>query len=271
MKHTEEKIRTAVRDEYAAIAKNPAKSVGCNSDCCCGTKDFDVVSMHLGYSKDEIQQVPEGANLGLGCGNPQAIANLKKGENVLDLGSGAGFDCFLAANQVGDTGKVIGVDMTHEMLQKAKSNAVKGKYKNTEFRLGEIENLPVADNTVDVVISNCVINLSPNKKRVFQEAYRVLKQGGRLAISDVVATADLPDDIKNDMKLLVGCVAGAESIKVLTMMLKEIGFVDVKITPKIDSKNFIKDWSPGSKIEDFVVSACIEGYKDIQLSYAKAL
>ena len=261
MKYSEEKIRKAVHEEYANIAKNPSKSVGCNSDCCCGPKDFDVVSMNLGYSKDEVKQVPEGANLGLGCGNPHGVASLKKGEVVLDLGSGAGFDCFLAANQVGEVGKVIGVDMTHEMLQKAKDNAIKGNYKNVEFRLGEIENLPVADESVDVIISNCVINLSPNKKRVFQESYRVLKKGGRLAVSDVVATADLPDNIKNDMKLLSGCVAGAESINIISQLLKEIGFKNVKITPKVESKNFIKTWKPESKIEDYVVSAYIEGKK----------
>jgi arsenite methyltransferase len=261
MTHTEEEIRKAVHEEYANIAKDPSKSVGCNSDCCRGAKDFDVVSMNLGYSKDEVRQVPEGSNLGLGCGNPQAIAGLKTGETVLDLGSGAGFDCFLAANQVGGAGKVIGVDMTHEMLQKAKANAVKGKYTNTEFRLGEIENLPVADNTVDCVISNCVVNLSPNKRRVFQEAYRVLKVGGRLAISDVVATADLPDEIKHDMTLLAGCVAGAESINVLTTMLVEIGFKNVEIVPKEESKAFIKDWKPGSKIADYVTSAYIQGRK----------
>lgn len=261
MKHSEEQIRKAVREEYAAIAKDPTKSVGCSSDCCCNDKDFDVVAMGIGYSRSEVQQTPEGANLGLGCGNPQAIAGLKPGETVLDLGSGAGFDCFLAANQVGKTGCVIGVDMTHEMLQKARANAEKGRYTNVSFRLGEIENLPVADNAVDCVISNCVINLSPNKKRVFQETYRVLRSGGRLAISDVVATADLPNEIKNDLKLLAGCVAGAEHINVIKSMLEGIGFVDVKVIPKTESKNFIREWSPGSKIEDFVVSAYIEGKK----------
>jgi arsenite methyltransferase len=261
MNQNEESIRTAVREEYAKIANDPRESIGCNNTSCCQPKDFDAVSMNLGYSADEVAQVPEGANLGLGCGNPQTIASLKAGETVVDLGSGAGFDCFLAAKQVGQQGKVIGVDMTHEMLQKARLNARKCARANVEFRLGEIENLPVADNSVDVIISNCVINLSPNKRRVFDEAYRILKHGGRLAISDVVATAEMPPEIKSDPKLLSGCVAGAEQLERLEQILDEIGFKDVKIAPKDESKEFIREWKPGSRIEEYVVAATIQGRK----------
>lgn len=261
MNHHEETVRNAVREEYAGIAADPGKSIGCNSTACCEPKDFNVVSIALGYSENDVGQVPEGANLGLGCGNPQAIAGLEPGETVVDLGSGAGFDCFLAANQVGASGKVIGVDMTHEMLYKARANAEKGGYLNTEFRLGEIEHLPIANDSADVIISNCVINLSPNKRRVFEEAYRVLKIGGRLAISDVVATAELPAEIASDMKLLSGCVAGAEHFHVLERMLAEIGFQEVEITPREESKEFIREWKPGSRIEDYVVSASIQGHK----------
>lgn len=200
--------------------------------------------------------------MGLGCGTPLAIATLKAGETVLDLGSGAGFDCFLAASQVGDLGHVIGVDMTTEMLSKARANAEKGGYWNVEFRLGEIENLPVADGTVDVIISNCVINLSPDKRRVFAEAYRVLKSGGRLAISDVVAFATLPEDIRRDMALYTGCMAGASLISEVEAMLRSIGFEQVRVTPKDESKSFIRDWSSTS-ITDYVVSATIEAIKPL--------
>lgn len=199
--------------------------------------------------------------MGLGCGNPQAIANLKAGETVLDLGSGGGFDCFLAARQVGNTGRVIGVDMTPEMISKARENAHKAGLQNVEFRLGEIENLPVADNTVDVIISNCVINLSPNKPRVFAEAFRVLKSGGRLAISDVVAFAELPDAIKQDLALYTGCMAGASTIKEIEAMLHAVGFEKIRIAPKNESHAFIKDWAPDTAITDYVVSATIEAIK----------
>ena len=199
--------------------------------------------------------------MGLGCGNPQAIASLKPGETVLDLGSGGGFDCFLAASAVGDKGHVIGVDMTPEMISKARRNAEKAGLENVDFRLGELENLPVADGIVDVIISNCVINLSPEKNRVFSEAFRVLKSGGRLAISDVVKTAEMPDTVKKDMAMYTGCITGASSITELESMLKQAGFENIRVRPKDESRAFIRDWAPGSKIEDYIVSATIEAEK----------
>jgi SAM-dependent methyltransferase len=204
-----------------------------------------------------------GANLGLGCGNPQAIADLKPGETVLDLGSGGGFDCFLAARQVGETGQVIGVDMTPAMVSKARANAEKGGFQNVEFRLGEIEHLPVADHSVDVILSNCVINLSPDKERVFADCFRVLKPGGRLAISDVVAFADLPAHVQEDMALLTGCMAGAALISDLEEMLNEAGFQHVRIHPKEESKTFIRDWAPGLPVTDYVVAATIEATRPL--------
>ena len=199
--------------------------------------------------------------MGLGCGNPQALAALSPGEVVLDLGSGGGFDCFLAARQVGDSGLVIGVDMTPEMVSKARANAVNGDYHNVSFRLGEIENLPVADGTVDVILSNCAINLSPDKFRVFTEAYRVLKPGGRLAISDVVAVAELPESVLKDMALYTGCIAGAALVSEIEKMLKNAGFGNIRIAPRDESKSLIGDWVPGSEISDYVVSATIEAVK----------
>lgn len=201
--------------------------------------------------------------MGLGCGNPQAIAALKAGEIVLDLGSGGGFDCFLAARQVGDTGHVIGVDMTPEMITKARANADQGNYRNVEFRLAEIENLPVADGSVDVIISNCVINLAPDKPRVFSEAYRVLKPGGRLAISDVVASAELPQEVREDMALYAGCMAGASAVPEVERMLAEAGFTGIHVTPKDESRSFIREWVPGSDISDYIVSAAIEAVKPV--------
>ncbi len=270
---TKEKVKEFVRDRYAKIAGGKKQSCcGTKEDSCCGTKEDSCCgsqntetccsdSKSLGYSVEELKDAPEGADLGLGCGNPQAIANLKAGEVVLDLGSGAGIDCFLAAKRVGAQGHVIGIDMTHEMLSKARENAKKGNFPNTEFRLGEIEHLPVADNSVDVIISNCVVNLSPDKPQVFKEAFRVLKSGGRLAISDVVATAALPEDAKKDLALYAGCMAGAVAIPELEAMLASAGFKDVRIQPKDSSREFIRDWAPGRKIEDYVVSANITGRK----------
>ena len=199
--------------------------------------------------------------MGLGCGNPQAIAALKPGETVIDLGSGAGFDCFLAARQVGQAGRVIGVDMTPAMVSKARGNASQGDFENVDFRLGEIESLPVADAIADVIISNCVINLSPEKQRVFSEAYRVLKPGGRLAVADVVAFAQMPEEFRGNMALMSGCMAGAALVSEIEAMLRSAGFVDIRVAPKHESKSFIRDWAPGIPITDFVVSAHIEATK----------
>ena len=203
----EEKIKKIVRNRYGKVAKTSGSCCASKVSCCSAPTD-EQVSKLVGYSEAELSQVPEGANLGLGCGNPTALASLKEGERVLDLGSGAGFDCFLAAKRVGEKGKVIGVDMTAEMLEKARANAVKGKYTNVEFRLGEIENLPVADNSVDVIISNCVINLAPNKQRVFEEAFRVLAPNGRLMVSDIVLLKKLPQAIQENVEAYAGCISG---------------------------------------------------------------
>jgi ubiquinone/menaquinone biosynthesis C-methylase UbiE len=208
-----------------------------------------------------LDSVPAKADMGLGCGNPQAIAALKPGEVVLDLGSGGGLDCFLSARQVGPTGRVIGVDMTPEMVALARENARKGGYTNVEFRLGEIEHLPVADEQIDVILSNCVINLSPDKVEVFREAFRVLRPGGRLAISDVVATAELPLELRQDPALYAGCIAGAATVADLKAMLVETGFEQIRIQPKEESREIIRQWSPEHRPEAYVVSATIEAIK----------
>jgi ubiquinone/menaquinone biosynthesis C-methylase UbiE len=215
----------------------------------------------MGYSAEELAAVPEGANLGLGCGNPQAIAAMKSGEVVVDLGSGAGFDCFLAARQVGATGRVIGIDMTHEMLKKARDNAVKIGAVNVEFRLGELEHLPIADNTADVILSNCVINLVPDKAQVFREAFRVLKPGGRLAISDVVNIRPLTVDLAEDRALMCGCVAGAAPVRDVETWLQAAGFHDVRVTVRPESREMVANWAPGRGIEDYVASAIVEARK----------
>ena len=225
----EKEIKKAVREGYAKIASQGSSCCGQSSSCCGSAAVAQDISKKIGYTDEEMKAVPEGANLGLGCGNPVALASLKKGETVLDLGSGAGFDCFLAAQKVGAKGKVIGVDMTPEMLDKARENARKGKYKNVEFRLGEIENLPVADSSVDVIISNCVINLSPDKARVFAEAFRVLKPGGRLMVSDIVLLQELPDAIKNSVQAYIGCLSGAVMKAEYLRLIKKAGFKDVSI------------------------------------------
>jgi len=259
-----EMIRQSVRKRYGEIAQSGQPGCGCApSGCCSGPSltSLGISSLQVGYSPEEVQAVPVGADLGLGCGNPQAIAALQPGEKVLDLGSGAGFDCFLAVRQVGPTGQVIGVDMTAEMVAKARENAGKAGYANVEFRLGEIEHLPVADASVDVIISNCVINLSPDKGRVFREAFRVLRPGGRLAISDIVATAPMPPEVRNDLSLYAGCMAGAAAIDELEDMLEEFGFQQIRIQPKDESRRLIREWAPGRKIEDFIVSASIEAVK----------
>jgi arsenite methyltransferase len=223
-------IRKAVRDGYGKIAKNSGSCCLPGASCGCGGgSPVEKISQGVGYSPEEIRTVPEGANLGLGCGNPVALASLKEGETVVDLGSGAGFDAFLAARAVGKSGRVIGVDMTPEMVDKARGNAGKGDYGNVEFRLGEIENLPVADRTADVIISNCVINLSPDKERVFQEAFRVLKPGGRLMVSDIVLLNRLSATLKESIDAYVGCVAGAVMKEDYLRAIREAGFEDMKI------------------------------------------
>jgi arsenite methyltransferase len=242
-----EEVRKVVREGYAQVAKSGSSCCGPQSSCCapqsscCGATNVATdASKRIGYTNEDIQSVPEGSNLGLGCGNPVAVASLKKGEVVLDLGSGAGFDCFLAANIVGKNGKVIGVDMTPEMIERARGNARKGDFENIEFRLGEIENLPVADNHVDAIISNCVINLSPDKDRVFQEAFRVLKPGGRLMVSDIVLTSALPDSIKNSVAAYIGCVAGATIQDEYIKAIKSAGFKQVNI---VDETSFSADYA----------------------------
>lgn len=227
-------IKNIVKESYADIAKS-------SGSCCCSNEKAQRQSGEMGYSEDEINQVPTGSNLGLGCGNPVAIASLKPGELVLDLGSGAGFDAFLAVRKVGKKGRVIGVDMTDEMLEKARENAKKGGFDNVEFRKGDIENLPVEDKEVDVVISNCVINLAPNKERVFAETYRVLKPGGRLMVADVVLTKSLPEEIKNDEELLSGCVSGAILKQDYLQLLKKVGFTNIKIQK--ETPGFLKDYT----------------------------
>ncbi|MDH5302150.1 MAG: arsenite methyltransferase [Gammaproteobacteria bacterium] len=258
--------RQQVRDAYSKVAQasNAGSSCGPESSCCGVSDDAAIntlISTRLGYSEDDLATVPSGADMGLGCGNPRAIASLKPGEVVVDLGSGGGFDAFLAAREVGNTGHVIGVDMTPDMLSKARNNAVKGKFNNVEFRLGEIEHLPVADDSVDVIISNCVINLSPNKPQVFRDAFRVLKAGGRLAISDVVATVELPESMRNDPQLIAGCMGNASLVEELQQMMQDAGFSNIRIEPKDESKEFIRDWAPGHNITDYVVSATIEAIK----------
>jgi arsenite methyltransferase len=225
----EEKIKKAVRKGYAKIAKEESSCCSPVKSCYESNNMPESISKSIGYTVEELKSVPEGANLGLGCGNPVALASLKKGETVIDLGSGPGLDCFLAANRVGKNGKVIGVDMTPEMIEKARENAGKGNYDNVEFRLGEIENLPVADNFANVVISNCVINLVPDKKRVFRETFRVLKPGGRLMISDLVLLKELPDFIKNSVEAYVGCLSGAIRKEEYMAAIKKAGFKEVKI------------------------------------------
>lgn len=223
----EEKIRKEVREGYAKIAKE-GLCCGPTTSCCDSSMTYKEQSRKMGYTDKELQSVPEGANLSLGCGNPVALASLKEGETIIDLGSGAGIDCFLAAKKVGEKGKVIGVDMTHEMIDKARENAKKGNYTNVEFRLGEIENLPIADNTADVIISNCVINLSPNKKRIFQEAFRVLKPGGRLMVSDIVLLKELSENIKKRAHP-ASCVRGAIVKNKYLETIQQVGFHDVRI------------------------------------------
>jgi arsenite methyltransferase len=251
---TPDAIRDAVRDNYAQVALT-SPTPGAQSS----------PSLMIGYSAQEVEAVPDGADLGLGCGNPQAIASLSAGEVVLDLGSGAGFDCFLAARQVGPSGAVIGVDMTPEMITKARHNAASIDAQNVTFRLGEIEHLPLPDAAVDVVISNCVINLSPDKPAVYREAFRALKPGGRVAISDVIATQTLPAPLREQLALHLGCVAGAATIDEHRAMLTDAGFEDVHIRVSEGSRALIRSWMPDSGAERFVASAQLEARKPLAL------
>ena len=264
-----QEIKKAVMDKYSRVplqqlSSAPSTGAGCCSSACCGgTANLSAndISGRLSYSEEDLGRVPEGANLGLGCGNPHAIASLRSGETVLDLGCGGGFDCFLASGAVGTEGKVIGVDMTAEMLSLARENAAKGGYENVTFRLGEIEHLPAADSEADVIISNCVINLAADKRAVYNEAFRVLKPGGRLAVSDVVAFAPVPEEVRRDLELWAACAAGALMIDELETILKEAGFSDIRINMNPASRDFIKEWVPGRGLEDCLASAAIEAVK----------
>lgn len=276
-----EKVHDLVRKRYGKTAREAqaqdSQSEGCctpqppapsccgpvtpPSSCCDAAGGGPGLDQLLGYDAKAMKAIPADANLGLGCGNPGAIAALKEGETVLDLGSGAGIDCFLSARQVGATGRVIGVDMTDDMLALARKNAAGGNFTNVEFRKGQIEKLPVGDGEVDVIISNCVVNLSPDKPSVYREAFRVLKPGGRLAISDIVATAELPPEVRADERLLTGCVAGAETIANQEAWLTRAGFENIRISTRDLSGELLKEWAPGSRLADYVVSATIEAVK----------
>jgi SAM-dependent methyltransferase len=256
-RENDDKARGEVRERYGKIAVLGG-GCGCAPGCCGPTAE---TSEGVGYSPEELARASDGADLGLGCGNPHAIADLRSGETVLDLGSGGGLDCFLAAKQVGPSGHVIGVDMTPEMVAKARENARKVGASTVEFRLGEIEHLPVADSSVDVILSNCVINLSPDKAAVFREAHRVLRTGGRLAISDIVEIAAMPDDLRGGVGALTGCIAGAASVESVRQLLLAAGFEDVQVEPRPESREFIRAWLPGSHAEEYVLSATISARK----------
>jgi SAM-dependent methyltransferase len=251
-----DETRAIVREHYGNLARTAAE--GCAPGCCSPGTTGTAAST-LGYSADQTASVPEGADLGLGCGNPTAIAALRDGETVLDLGAGGGFDCFVAARQVGPSGRVIGVDMTPDMVHRARANARKVQVTNVEFRLGEIEHLPVADASIDAILSNCVINLSPEKSAVFHEAFRVLRPGGRLAISDVVAIAAIPAELQTQAAALAGCVAGAAPLDEVRAMLTASGFTEIEVTIAPRSAEIVGAWLPG--IERFVASATIEARK----------
>ncbi len=258
-------IRQQVRARYGEIARQDQRGCGCGPSCCTPGEANPAATdaRTLGYSAEDLDGAPEGSELGLGCGNPTAIASIQPGETVVDLGSGAGFDCFLAARRVGAQGRVIGVDMTPDMISKARANADRGRYANVEFRLGEIEALPVADGVADLILSNCVINLSPDKARVYREAFRVLKPGGRLAISDIVALQPIPDVLKADLAAYTGCVAGAVSPAELGTMLAAAGFTHVQVDVKAASRGFINDWIPGQEAGAYVASANITARKSV--------
>ena len=250
----ENEVKDYVKKSYGEIARNTGS---CSSSCGCGCGPSSIdTALKIGYSKDELGNIPEASNMGLGCGNPTALASLKEGETVLDLGSGGGIDAFLAAQKVGETGKVIGVDMTEEMIQKAEATVQKFNYKNVEFRLGEIENLPLEDNSVDVIISNCVINLSPDKEKVFKEAYRVLKPSGRILISDIVTEGDLPEQVQKSISAWAGCVAGAQEKNQYLTTIRDAGFKEVNI---VSESNITIDIS--QELKGKITSVQVEAYK----------
>ncbi len=279
---THDDIRQVVRKAYkkVAMATSPPAGTSREASCCCPSNNsvgtscgsneaglaLEQMSSAMGYTETDINSVPEGSNMGLGCGNPVAIASLRQGETVVDLGSGGGFDCFLAAKKVGETGQVIGVDMTPEMVSKARKNKTKMGLENVEFRLGEIENLPVGDNSADIIISNCVVNLSPDKLAVYRDAHRVLKPGGRIAISDILTTAPLPEETKQDLELLSACIGGAQTFAETEQILNEAGFKDITIKPKKISKEILREWAPtiSENVTDYVVSATIEAVKQAE-------
>lgn len=265
-------IKKEVRKSYAKVAKQGSSCRGQEASTCCGPNSAETVSKGIGYTEKDMKSVPQGANLGLGCGNPVAIASLKPGETVLDLGAGAGFDCFLAARKVGEKGKVIGIDMTPAMIDKARDNAERENYQNVEFRLGEIENLPAADNSVDVVISNCVINLSTDKEKVLRETYRVLRPGGRISISDLALKKELPDEIRKSISAYVGCIGGAVLLENYKKFVKNAGFKDIKFSVntgcghdseeiKDAAKNALPEDADIKKLADYVVSVYVEAKK----------
>ena len=265
MRQTQDEIRNYIRKKYSSIAKSTKTDSGSCScgGCSCGQSAPNIAGTTaiLGYADTDMAAIPNGANMGLGCGSPLSFASVKPGDVVLDLGSGGGIDCFVARKLVGETGSVIGVDMTPEMIELARKNLEKTGYTNIEFRLGEIEHLPVADGSVDVVMSNCVVNLSLDKQQVFNETYRILKSGGRLAISDIVATAEIPQEMQDDLNMLAGCVAGAEHYLVIRQMLEMAGFSDIRLYPKDSSKEILDTWVPDGNLEDYVASYMIEATK----------
>lgn len=237
-------IRAAVRQRYAEAARPQGGCCGGGGGSCCGGSTAEAAaaqSLGIGYTNEELASLPEGANLGLGCGNPTAIAALREGETVVDLGSGGGIDCFLAARRVGPGGRVIGVDMTPQMLDRAREAARRSGLPNVEFRLGEIEHLPLADASADVVISNCVINLSPNKRQVFREAFRVLRSGGRVAVSDIVLLVDLPPALRSDLGLYAGCVGGALRKEQYLGAMEKAGFRDIRVVSERAAGELIID------------------------------
>ena len=260
-----EKIRKIVQAHYAARVDSAGCCSGSGAESsCCGEVDILSYGKAIGYALEELAQLPEGANLGLGCGNPIAYTEVKPGETILDLGSGGGMDAFIAARLVGENGSVIGVDMTPEMIDLAQKNAAKVGYTQVDFRLGLIEDLPVEDASVDVVISNCVVNLSTDKEKVYQEAYRVLKPGGRIAISDPVRVAEFPDAVKDADDAYAGCIAGAASVDELEGYLKSAGFEQIRIVPKGANESVINGWAEDDleiKLGQFVMSMLISAVK----------